>query len=456
MGTTSIQFTSGTTFTVPQNYLNNGPDTVIWIWFGGGGGHSATSLWDGTAGFAGAGGNGGNLYLVDTVALGGPGGQYGVGIGASVGPGGGSQPSSFGPYPNSGFTGVNGGGSGGAGGENVTGGGGGAANPGGGGSTGGSVGVLSGPAGGGAAGPGASPWPTNGGAGGNSGAFGASGSAGNNFGGGGGGANVNPSTLEIGGNGAQGIVFLFYNTIALATISSASPSSTAFQNNGVGVTLGGTGFTTVNNVEIQDLTSGTLYTCGFSIESDTALFIAPPAVPQRPAYNPNIFITNQVGQQGFSNIYTLFPNVPICSSLTGPSWDNGENQVNLNGEFFTTLTLVEVEGVAELTQVSPPPTGPEPGVWWFGDDAVIGMFLPPISPREAQDLTLLVGNSSGDAAITIEYIPSPPTFTGISSSKGDESGGYSVTITGSSFTTTTAVFFAPHNAQALQLIQTLQ
>jgi IPT/TIG domain len=440
MGSTSVQFTSGTTFTVPQNYFNSGPNTVIWIWFGGGGGHNATSLWDGTAGFAGAGGNGGNIFLIDSFALGPPGGQYGIGVGSAVGPGGGSQPSSFGQFPNSGSNGAFGGGAGGAGGENITGGGGGAANPGGGGSSGGSVGVLSGPAGGGAAGPGESPWPSNGGAGGNSGAFGDSGSGGNNFGGGGGGANVNPSDFPTGGNGAQGIVFLFYNTISLATITSASPNP-ALQNNGTEITLGGTGFTTVTNVELEDTVTGTLYTCSFDIGSDTVLDIAPPALPQEFSYNPHLFITNQVGQQSFENIYTLEPNAPICSSLSTQSFDNGQQQVDLNGQFFTTLTLVEVVDVGELTQVSPPPTSPEPGTWWFGDDTIIGMFPPAISPQAATAFTLSVENSSGSAQITIDYIPSPPTFNGISATEGDESGGYSVVITGSGFTTTTDVFF---------------
>ena len=42
-------------------------------------------------------------------------------------------------------------------------------------------------------------------------------------------------------------------------------------------------------------------------------------------------------KRNIQNIYTLYPNVPICTSVTGPSYDNGTNQVNLNGEFLTTI-----------------------------------------------------------------------------------------------------------------------
>jgi hypothetical protein len=418
----SVTFTSGTVFTVPSNFLNNST-ALLWIWYSGGGGGG------GRNGASGRGGNGGNLYLIDPINLS-IGGQYGVTIGASAGQGAGTNASSFYVWPQSGFNGANAGGAGGA----TSGGGGGAANPGGGGGNGGTTTA-------GAAGAGSSPWPSFGGAGGSGGAaVNQSGQNGNAYGGGGGGGDFcTVGVLSSGGFGLQGIVYLFYNTVTPATISSASPSSTAYQNNGVGVTLGGTMFNTVSSVLIQDTTSGALYNCGFIIESDSVLFIVPPAVPQRAAYNPNIYITNQAGQAVFSNIYTLFPNIPICSSVTGPSYDNGTNQVNLNGQFFTTLSTVEIQGVGALTHVTAGTPGP--GVWWFGNDSVIGMFLPVITPQAPVNVILQVFNSSGSDTLQVEYIPSPPTFATISATTGDESGGYNVTITGTSFTTTQQVFF---------------
>lgn len=437
----SIAFTSGTTFTVPTNYANDG-GSVLWIWYSGGGGARSQTFWTSSGGYGGSGGNGGTVYLIVSFKLGGPGGQYGVGVGAAAGSDGGSNASNFNVWPQSFYSGANPGGAGGSGGFDLCGGGAGAGNPGGGGQNGAVSGVAASPNVGGAAGAGASPWPSYGGAGGNGGSFGNAGSPGSAYGGGGGGGNPNSFQFESGGNGAQGIVYLYYNTITAPTISSASPSGTAYQNNGVGVTLGGTQFTTVTKVEIQDLTSGTLYNCNFSISSDSSLFIVPPAVPQRVAYNPNIFITNQIGRFGFSNIYTLVPNVPVSTGLTGPSYDNGTNQVNLNGSFFTTLTSVVLSGVATLTHVSAPGTaGTTAGNWWFGSDSVIGMFLPVISPRAAQNFNLIVSNPSGAVTVTMPYVPSPPTLTGISQTTGDESGGYTVTLTGSSFTTTTSVQF---------------
>ena len=199
-------------------------------------------------------------------------------------------------------------------------------------------------------------------------------------------------------------------------------------------------FNTVNTVQIQDIYTGGLYNCGINIISDSEMLIYPPAVPQHPAYNPNIYIYNQAGEAGFSNIYTLYPNIPQCYSVTGNSYDNGTNQVDLNGVFFTTLSLVQIDGVGVMNYTTTP-TGTTPGQWWFGNDSIIGMNLPAIAAQEAVAVTLRVGNSSGQAVIGMVYIPSPPTFSGISTSTGDESGGYSVTITGSGFATTESVYF---------------
>ena len=170
------------------------------------------------------------------------------------------------------------------------------------------------------------------------------------------------------------------------------------------------------------------------------MLVYPPALPQRTAYNPNVYIYNQAGQAPFANIFTVYPNVPICSSVTGPSYDNGTNQVDLSGEFFTTLSLVQIDGVGAMTFTTTP-TGTTPGEWWFGNDSVIGMNLPPLTPQAAVGVTLRVRNSSGDGVIGMTYIPSPPTFSGISTSTGDESGGYPITITGSGFATTQSVYF---------------
>jgi hypothetical protein len=112
----------------------------------------------------------------------------------------------------------------------------------------------------------------------------------------------------------------------------------------------------------------------------------------------------------------------------------------LNGQFFTTLSLVQIDGVGAMSFTSSP-TGTTPGQWWFGNDDIIGMNLPAIAAQAAVGVTLRVGNSSGQAVIGMTYIPSPPTFTGISLVTGDESGGYLCTITGSGFATTESVYF---------------
>ncbi|WP_327115921.1 IPT/TIG domain-containing protein [Nocardia sp. NBC_01730] len=201
----------------------------------------------------------------------------------------------------------------------------------------------------------------------------------------------------------------------MPTITSLSPTSGPTSGfNGVVIT--GTDFTGPTTVRF-----GTTATT-FTIDSSTQITaIAPPGTG-----TVQVTVTTAAGtSNGVSYTYVSVPAVPTVASITPSSGPvSGGTLVTLTGTGFTGATAMSF--------------GATPATSYFVlSDNLIVALAPAGTGTVLVTVTTAAGTSAG---VPFTYVP-VPTLTSISPNSGPVTGGTTVVLTGTGFTSATAVFF---------------
>ncbi|MFI1963269.1 beta strand repeat-containing protein [Streptomyces pathocidini] len=219
-----------------------------------------------------------------------------------------------------------------------------------------------------------------------------------------------PVTVQTPGGTSNGINFTY---VSAPVITSISPTSGPLAG-GNTVTITGTGFTSATAVSF----GGTPAT-SFTVNSATQITATAPA---HAAGSVNLTVT---GPGGTSNavVYT-YVGAPVLTSLvpnSGPAV--GGNVITINGSGFTGATQVLFGGTpAAFTIISP-------------------TQIQATAPAGSGTVNVTVVGPGGTSnALPYTYI-NAPVITSLSPSSGPTSGGNTVTITGTGFTSATAVSF---------------
>jgi autotransporter-associated beta strand protein len=210
------------------------------------------------------------------------------------------------------------------------------------------------------------------------------------------------------------------------TVQPDSPSvtdvipATGYESGGTLVTLLGSGFTGVTEVDF-----GTAQGTDIKLQSDGVITVkSPPGTGVVP-----VTVTTPAGTSSVSALdqftYTPTPATQVTgiSPNTGPA--EGGTSVTLTGLGFTEATTVEFGATpaTEFTIVS---------------DTTITATSPP--GTNTVDVTVVTPNGTSPATIHDQFTYGP-TVTGISPNSGPEAGGTSVTITGTGFASVAEVDF---------------
>lgn len=422
-GSTAIAFGSSQTWFAPSNLWGVGSTIET---YNGGQGGGGPGYGNGNINAGGNGGVGGVYGQFTWTVV--PNGGYAVTIGAGGGGsgsyntagGGGGQTYFFSGVTNN----IYAGGGGGQAAFVTGGGGGGAAGPGG---AGGSPGQSSfGGAGNGAFS----------GRGGSGGSGGSNGSPGNFYGGGGGGTGGASGPFFHGGLGASGLLEVFYSYINPPTITSVSPN-VVNDSPTTQVNIFGTEFTTANRVLIAGIATT------FAIISDNQIRANVPTISQRAPVVTSVEVVNQVAAVS-GNWIEYVPNPPKITSLSpNLASQDGTTLVTINGQYLTTVSQVTVNGSAVgFTLLS---------------DSQIRITPPAVTPQTSFNVSVGVTNPSGSFTFNfLTYIPAIPTITSLSQTSGDESGGYTITVDGSSFTTVSSLLFGTAAATNINILSDTQ
>ena len=210
-----------------------------------------------------------------------------------------------------------------------------------------------------------------------------------------------------------------YDTVP--TVSSVFPNAGPIAG-GTSVTITGTGFTATSAVDF-----GATSATSFSVTSLTTITAVSPAGS---AGTVNVTITNPIATSatgtGDQFRYDAAPTVTSVSPNAGRT--GGANVVTITGTGFTGATAVNFGGT--------PATA-----FRVNSDTSITAGSPAGSVGTV-DITVTTpgGTSAASTADQFSYVL-PATVTSVSPNAGPIAGGTSVTITGTGFTTTTAVHF---------------
>jgi hypothetical protein len=211
----------------------------------------------------------------------------------------------------------------------------------------------------------------------------------------------------------------------------APPSgSTAGGNN---VVLTGTSFTGATDVNFgaSDLKPCPTTPC-FTINSDTQITVDD--VPSHVAGQVNVNVEN-LGAQSGNQIYTYVP-PPTLTGIAPPSGSTGGgNNVVLTGTNFTGATDVNF-GPDDINTTCGTGT-------CFSIDSNTQITVDDAPSHVAGQVNVNVENLEGPSANQTYTYVAPPTLTGIAPPSGSTSGGNSVVLTGTNFTTATDVNFGP-------------
>src|SRR5216684_5695417 len=224
-----------------------------------------------------------------------------------------------------------------------------------------------------------------------------------------------------------------YNRLMVTAIDPMSGPATG----GTSVTITGTGFTSAASVSF-----GSTLASNITFISDTRIT----AVSPSGCGIVHVTVTTPSGTSatGTADLFTYIPPTPTVVYIKpyrGPT--TGGTSVIITGSGFMCATSVKfgstparkynIDNDTQITAISPP-----------GDGIV--------------DVT--VTTSSGTSAMTyddqFDYIPPPPTVRGIDPNNGPATGGTSVTITGTGFTSAASVLFGSTPASGITVISDTQ
>src|SRR5216684_3228830 len=237
-------------------------------------------------------------------------------------------------------------------------------------------------------------------------------------------------------NGGNASVNVVLTVISRPTVSNISPMNGP-ATGGTSVTITGSGFTRATSVSFGPTTTG-----NFKVDSDTQITV----VSTAGSGIVDVTVTTPSGTSatGTADLFTYIPPTPTVVYIKpyrGPT--TGGTSVIITGSGFMCATSVKfgstpakkynIDNDTQITAISPP-----------GDGIV--------------DVT--VTTSSGTSAMTyddqFDYIPPPPTVRGIDPNNGPATGGTSVTITGTGFTSAASVLFGSTPASGITVISDTQ
>jgi hypothetical protein len=193
---------------------------------------------------------------------------------------------------------------------------------------------------------------------------------------------------------------------------------------GAMATITGTGFTGATSVQF-----GSVQTTDFTVNSDTSITVFSPG---HSSGTVHVTVTTYGGTSATSSADqftydTVTPSVTGLSPMSGSP--SGGDTVTIIGTGFTGATGVSFGGVAATSFV-------------VNSDASITATTPQELPGSVDvRVTAPGGTSATSSADQYTYNGSAPTVTGLSSTTGDDTGGYALTIYGTGFTGATAVGF---------------
>ena len=199
---------------------------------------------------------------------------------------------------------------------------------------------------------------------------------------------------------------------------------------GTNVTITGTNFTGATSV-----TFGGLAATSLSVVNSTTITCITPA---HNAGAVGIIVTTEGGPSGaFSSFTYIIP--PVITSIS-PSYGStlGGMSITITGTNFTGATSVTFDGIA-ATSLS------------IVNSTTITCSTPAHISEGVVDIIVTTGGGPSGAFSSFTYI-TPASITDISPSSGINTGGTSVTITGTNFTGATSVTFGGVAATSLSIV----
>ncbi|MGK8508114.1 beta strand repeat-containing protein [Nocardia asiatica] len=228
-------------------------------------------------------------------------------------------------------------------------------------------------------------------------------------------------TVTTPGGVSNGVSYAYVPVPSLVAVVPGSGPETG----GNTVTLTGTGLATTTAVNF-----GPASAISFTAVSDTEVVAVAPAGTG----TSTVTITTAGGLSN-ENVYTYVPAPVIAAVVPGAGPETGGNTVTLTGTGFTGTTAVRfgatpatsfiVVSDTEVTAVAPAGTG-----------------------ATTVTLTAIGGTSNG---VLYTYVPAP-ALTSATPAAGPETGGDTVTLTGTGLATTTAVNFGPTPAISFTVV----
>jgi len=221
---------------------------------------------------------------------------------------------------------------------------------------------------------------------------------------------------------------LWTYTYPAPTITGISPTSGPIQGNTT-VTITGTNFINVTAVKF-----GTTNATNFTVNSTTQITATSPT---ETAGVVDIRVTAAGGTTATSSAdqFTYMSLAPLITGISPSSgYIAGGTTVTLTGVHFTGVTAVTIGGTAATSIV-------------VNSDTSLTCVVPAGTAGTASVIaTNSYGSNSSNTLWT--YLYPPPTITSVSPSSGTTLGGTSVVITGTNFTSVTAVKFGTLNASS--------
>jgi hypothetical protein len=208
------------------------------------------------------------------------------------------------------------------------------------------------------------------------------------------------------------------------TVTGVSPN-TGTALGGDTVTITGTGFTTAYEVSF-----GGYAAQNFTVNSDTSITAVTPATYYDGTTDVTVLSSTGASATSPADQFTFADAPPTVTGVSPSSGSAaGGDTVTITGTGLTTAYEVSFGGVSASFTIN--------------SDGSITATAPAASADGTVDVT--VANFGGTSATgTVDeftYGDATPTVTGVSPNTGTAAGGDTVTITGSGFTTATAVYF---------------
>ncbi|WP_324198904.1 beta strand repeat-containing protein, partial [Nocardia amamiensis] len=217
---------------------------------------------------------------------------------------------------------------------------------------------------------------------------------------------------------------VLYNYVPAPTLAALVPDSGP-EPGGNTVTLTGTGLAAASAVEFDGTAA-----VSFTVVSETEISAVAPAGTG----TVTVTVTTPGGVgNGFSYTYVPVPTLASAAPDSGP--ETGGNTVILTGTDLTGATAVNFDGTPAVSFT-----------------VVSGTEISAVVPAGTGSVNVTVTTAGGVSnAVAYTYVPAP-TLAPIVPGTGPETGGNAVTLTGTGFSTATAVNFGPTAAASFTVV----